>query len=75
MSSMRQLQTGRMYSLPPPAPGIAPTSVASIEEWRDIVAASAGQVALSSMKVYCAPHCVLGHVSELRPDHRLTVLP
>ena len=41
---MRQLQTGRAYGLPPPAPGISPDSVGTLDEWRQVVTASADQV-------------------------------
>ncbi|GFH11533.1 NFACT-R_1 domain-containing protein, partial [Haematococcus lacustris] len=37
MSSLRLLQTGRPYQLPPLTSGLAPDSVKGLEEWRAVV--------------------------------------
>ena len=66
---MRQLQTGRAYGLPPPAPGISPDAVGSLEEWRHVLKASTAQVALPVWPVH--PHaCTLPDSS-----HRIVTQP
>lgn len=37
MSSLRTLQTGDQYSLPPPAAGLSPTDVRTLGEWTDVL--------------------------------------
>ena len=48
MSSLRQVQVGGTYALPPPAPGIDPDSLASLEEWRDTLTRAAQLAAPAS---------------------------
>lgn len=48
MSSMRQLQTGGTYQLPPMAPGLQPSAADSIESWRDAVKETAHQMGARS---------------------------
>lgn len=45
MSSLRQVQAGRQYALPPPAPGIDPDAVHSLGDWQAVVAQAAVQQA------------------------------
>jgi hypothetical protein len=37
MSSLRTLQTGGQYALPPPAAGLTPTDVSTMEEWAEVL--------------------------------------
>ncbi len=48
MSSMRQLQTGGTYQLPPMAPGLQPSAADSIESWQDAVKETAHQMGARS---------------------------
>jgi predicted ribosome quality control (RQC) complex YloA/Tae2 family protein len=41
MSSLRQVQVGRAYALPPQAPGIDPEACESLQDWRETVVAAA----------------------------------
>lgn len=46
-SSMRQLQVGGTYSLPPPARGLLPTAGQPLTEWRSAVNGAAQQVLIT----------------------------
>ncbi|GAQ80351.1 hypothetical protein KFL_000520210 [Klebsormidium nitens] len=37
MSSLRTLQTGSQYVLPPPASGLSPTDVQTLDDWADVL--------------------------------------
>jgi hypothetical protein len=37
MSSLRTLQTGSQYALPPPAAGLSPTDVSTMKEWAEVL--------------------------------------
>ena len=45
MSSLRQVQAGRPYALPPPAPGIDPDACPDAAEWRRVITLAAQQQA------------------------------
>lgn len=46
-SSLRQLQVGGRYTLPPPASGLAPSAKQPALEWQDVVTRAAQQVHLN----------------------------
>ncbi|GLI67503.1 hypothetical protein VaNZ11_011705 [Volvox africanus] len=48
MSSYRQVQVGRTYSLPPQLYGVPPTAAASLEQWRDTLVGAAALAAASA---------------------------
>ena len=48
MSSMRQLQTGGTYQLPPMASGLQPSAADSRESWQDAVTETAHQIGAKS---------------------------
>jgi predicted ribosome quality control (RQC) complex YloA/Tae2 family protein len=50
MSSLRQVQTGRQYELPPPAPGVDPDSCSTATDWRLFIEGAAELVMQKSEK-------------------------
>lgn len=54
-SSLRQLQVGGRYTLPPPASGLAPSAKQPVLEWQDVVTRAAQQVHLTRVVTLAHP--------------------